>query len=90
MPLKHHSLTSRWLISLGLYSKLLSLLSLQRYPEYYEVIPEPIDLKTIGMRIVNGDYTALTQCEDDLNLMCKNAMTFNEPGSQVWTMALKL
>ena len=56
---------------------------MQRYPEYYEVIPEPIDLKTIGMRIVNGDYTALTQCEDDLNLMCKNAMTFNEPGSQV-------
>ena len=55
----------------------------QRYPEYYEVIPEPIDLKTIAMKIVNGDYNNLNQCEDDLNLMCKNAMTFNEPGSQV-------
>ena len=80
MPLNHLALRSRRRISLVLYNKLLSL---QRYPEYYEVIPEPIDLKTIGMRIVNGDYTALTQCEDDLNLMCKNAMTFNEPGSQV-------
>jgi hypothetical protein len=25
------------------------------------VIPEPIDLKTIATKIVNGDYTALTQ-----------------------------
>ena len=55
----------------------------QRYPEYYQVITEPIDLKTIATKIVEGEYTTINQCEDDLNLMCKNAMTFNEPGSQV-------
>ncbi len=47
------------------------------------MITEPIDLKTIATKIVDGEYTAITQCEDDLYQMCKNAMTFNEPGSQV-------
>jgi hypothetical protein len=47
------------------------------------VINEPIDLKTIAAKIVDNEYTTLNQCEDDLYLMCRNAMTFNEPGSQV-------
>ncbi len=58
--------------------------SQKRYPEYYQVIKEPIDLKTIASHIVEGKYESLTQLEEDINLMCKNAQTFNEPGSQIY------
>jgi hypothetical protein len=56
--------------------------SQKRYPEYFQVIDQPIDLKTIASKIVNGSYTNINQCEEDLNQMCKNAMTFNEPGME--------
>lgn len=56
----------------------------QRYPEYYKVITDPIDLKTIATKIRDVDYTNLTELEDDLLLMVKNAQAFNEPGSQIY------
>ncbi|XP_064633737.1 protein polybromo-1-like isoform X4 [Lineus longissimus] len=55
-----------------------------RYPEYYKVIKEPIDLKTIAMRIQDNQYRSLDHLEKDLALMCKNARTFNEPGSIIY------
>jgi hypothetical protein len=57
---------------------------LQRYPEYYNVIKEPIDLKTIAMRIQDNQYRSLDHLEKDMLLMCKNARTFNEPGSVIY------
>ena len=55
-----------------------------RYPEYYKVITEPIDLKIIAGKIVDNKYEDLTQLEDDIGQMCKNAQMFNEPGSQIY------
>ena len=55
---------------------------LQRYPEYYEHISDAIDLKTIGTKIQNEEYGQLSDLEEDLIKMTKNAMLFNEPGSQ--------
>ena len=55
-----------------------------RYPEYYKVITEPIDLKIIAGKIVDNKYEDLTQLEDDIRQMCKNAQMFNEPGSQIY------
>ncbi|XP_074113520.1 protein polybromo isoform X2 [Cotesia typhae] len=54
------------------------------YPEYYDVIENPIDLKTIARRIQEGTYSYLSEMERDLMLMCRNACQFNEPGSQIY------
>ncbi|XP_020708055.1 protein polybromo-1 isoform X4 [Athalia rosae] len=54
------------------------------YPEYYEVIENPVDLKTVARRIQEGAYASLIEMERDLMLMCRNACQFNEPGSQIY------
>lgn len=59
-------------------------MAFQRYPEYYEHISDAIDLKTIGTKIQNGEYELLLELEEDLIKMTKNAMLFNEPGSQIY------
>ena len=58
--------------------------SQKRYPEYYKVITEPIDLKIIATKIVENKYANMNQLEDDIGQMCKNAQLFNEPGSQIY------
>ncbi|KAI1296750.1 Protein polybromo-1 [Halotydeus destructor] len=60
------------------------------YPDYFDVIKEPIDLKTIGARIQAGHYVGINDLEKDLLLMIKNAKHYNEPGSQVYRDALTL
>ena len=47
--------------------------SQKRYPEYYKVIDNPMDLKTIATKITENKYANLTELEDDISLMCKNA-----------------
>lgn len=64
--------------------------SKKKYPEYYEVIENPIDLKTIAMKIQNNEYSNLNEMEKDLTLMAKNACLFNEPGSQIYKNAKAL
>lgn len=43
-----------------------------------------MDLKTIASHIQNNEYKSLSELEDDLQTMTKNAMLFNEPGSQIY------
>ncbi|XP_060898960.1 polybromo 1, like [Labrus mixtus] len=54
------------------------------YPDYYAVIKEPIDLRTIAQRIQIGYYKSVNAMAKDVDLMAKNAKTYNEPGSQVF------
>ncbi|XP_041130256.1 protein polybromo-1-like isoform X3 [Polyodon spathula] len=54
------------------------------YPDYYAIIKEPIDLKTIAQRIQGGFYKSVTAMAKDIDLLVKNAKTYNEPGSQVF------
>lgn len=54
------------------------------YPDYYEVIENPIDLKQIATKIQASEYTSLNDMEKDLLLMIKNACTYNETGSQIY------
>uniref|UniRef100_A0A8C6V9I5 Protein polybromo-1 n=1 Tax=Naja naja TaxID=35670 RepID=A0A8C6V9I5_NAJNA len=54
-----------------------------QYPDYYAIIKEPIDLKTIAQRIQNGSYKSI-HVTKDIDLLVKNAKTYNEPGSQVF------
>lgn len=87
----------------------------QHYPDYYAIIKEPIDLRTIAQRIQvcpfccdcvlclfpssqkyrkltstliflsqSGSYKNVNAMAKDIDLLAKNAKTYNEPGSQVF------
>lgn len=53
------------------------------YPDYYKLILEPIDMKTIGKKIKQDKYPSVTALVEDFNLMFTNARHYNEPGSEV-------
>lgn len=53
------------------------------YPNYYNVILEPMDLKTIKHNIHNERYVTEEALMDDMKLMFRNARHYNEEGSQV-------
>ncbi|CAD0205494.1 unnamed protein product [Chrysodeixis includens] len=73
-----------------LYPAFQFLPSKRRYPEYFNVIESPIDLKTIAQKIQGGEYLTLLDLEKDLLLMVRNACHFNEPGSQIYKDAKTL
>uniref|UniRef100_A0A4W4EDK0 Protein polybromo-1 n=1 Tax=Electrophorus electricus TaxID=8005 RepID=A0A4W4EDK0_ELEEL len=55
-----------------------------QYPDYYAIIKDPIDLKTIAQRIQIGYYKSVNHMAKDIDLLVRNAKTYNEPGSQVF------
>ncbi|KAM4613208.1 protein polybromo-1-like [Polymixia lowei] len=55
-----------------------------QYPDYYAIIKEPIDLKIIAQKIQMGHYRSVGAMAKDIDLLAKNAKTYNEPGSQVF------
>ena len=61
-----------------------SLRCMQKYAEYYEVIKDPLDLRTVAKRIQSCVYGSLDEMTKDLLLIVQNARTFNEPGSQIY------
>uniref|UniRef100_A0A1Q3F0S5 Putative chromatin remodeling complex rsc subunit rsc1/polybromo n=1 Tax=Culex tarsalis TaxID=7177 RepID=A0A1Q3F0S5_CULTA len=60
------------------------------YPDYYDVIDHPIDLKCVAVKIQTNAYATLNDMEKDLLQIVKNACTFNEPGSQIYKDAKTL
>ncbi|CAF2674160.1 unnamed protein product [Rotaria sp. Silwood2] len=56
------------------------------YPDYYEIIQRPIDLK----RIESRQYSSINDLSNDLQLMLDNACLYNEPGSTIYRDALSL
>lgn len=64
--------------------------SKREYPDYYEIIEHPIDLKFIATKIQTNAYLSLAEMEKDLLQMTKNACIFNEPGSQIYKDAKTL
>lgn len=53
------------------------------YPDYYKVILEPMDLKTIEHNIRSDKYMTEDAMVEDMKLMFRNARHYNEEGSQV-------
>ena len=53
------------------------------YPDYYKLVLEPIDMKTIEKKIKQDKYISVEDMIDDFKLMFNNARHYNEPGSQV-------
>lgn len=53
------------------------------YPDYYKVILEPMDLRTIEHNIRSDKYMTEDQMVEEMKLMFRNARHYNEEGSQV-------
>lgn len=53
------------------------------YPDYYKVILEPVDLRTIEHNIRTDKYMTEDAMVEDMKLMFRNARHYNEEGSQV-------
>mmetsp|Transcript_18606 Transcript_18606/g.23447 ORF Transcript_18606/g.23447 Transcript_18606/m.23447 type:complete len:569 (+) Transcript_18606:3-1709(+) len=54
------------------------------YPDYYMIIKNPIDLRTIHQRIKKNDYKSIDNFEEDFKLLFDNARTYNVEGSIVF------
>ncbi|CAO1626933.1 unnamed protein product [Jaminaea pallidilutea] len=59
-------------------------------PGYYTVIKEPMDLKTLGERVSQGQYTTIERFRSDFLLITRNAKAFNPPGTIYHVQAQKL
>lgn len=53
------------------------------YPDYYKIILEPMDLRTIDHNIRADKYLSEEAMMEDMRLMFRNARHYNEEGSQV-------
>lgn len=60
------------------------------YPDYYEIIKNPIDMEKIFSKIKTQQYSGLDDLTVDFLLMFKNACTYNETDSQIYKDAVKL
>ncbi|OZJ04686.1 hypothetical protein BZG36_02542 [Bifiguratus adelaidae] len=63
--------------------------SKEEYPEYYQVIENPISLEQIQQKMRNG-YKTLEDFEKDMWRLFENALFFNEEGSQIYKDAKRL
>jgi hypothetical protein len=59
-------------------------------PDYLEKISQPMDFSTMRGRIDSHHYHTIDQFEDDFQLMINNCLTYNEPGSVLYRIGLKL
>lgn len=54
------------------------------YPDYYEVIKQPIHMEKIAATLKNNGYENLDDLISDFILMFDNACKYNEPDSQIY------
>lgn len=54
------------------------------YPNYYEVIAEPIDFLEIEAKIRNDQYNKEGECITDFKVMFANCRQFNEENSPIY------
>ena len=62
----------------------------KEFPDYFEVIKNPIDFEKIGSKIKQNVYVTIDDCLADFILMFDNACKYNEPDSQIYKDALTL
>ncbi|KAJ1465733.1 Bromodomain-containing protein, partial [Baffinella frigidus] len=51
--------------------------------DYLEVIRDPLDLGTIRARLEANSYSTMGEMADEVRLTFRNALTFNEDGSNL-------
>ena len=60
------------------------------YPDYYQVIHNPVALQPLKKSVNQGAIATFDEFLDQLLLMCSNAKTYNQEGSFVYTDAEKI
>ncbi|KAF0686536.1 Aste57867_21666 [Aphanomyces stellatus] len=60
------------------------------YPDYYTLIPDPMDLATIEDKILGDEYDEMTFFVDDVQLVWKNCFAYNGEVAPIAAMARKL
>jgi chromatin structure-remodeling complex subunit RSC1/2 len=60
------------------------------YPHYYQEIKEPLAMDTIKKKAKRKKYNSLDHFMKDVDLMFKNAMTYNVDGSEIYEDAKAL
>lgn len=58
--------------------------------DYPEVIKKPMDLGTVTTKLESGEYSNVEKFAADVRLVWKNALVYNQPGSEIYITAEKL
>uniref|UniRef100_A0A182MT35 Polybromo-1 n=1 Tax=Anopheles culicifacies TaxID=139723 RepID=A0A182MT35_9DIPT len=64
--------------------------SKSEYPDYYDIIKDPIDIEKIEKKLRQQIYESVDDMAADFMLMFENACKYNEPDSQIYKDALCL
>lgn len=64
--------------------------SRHKYPDYYELIKKPIDIKRILAKVEECKYADMDELEKDFMQLCKNAQTYNEEASLIYEDSIVL
>ncbi|KAI9002331.1 putative histone acetyltransferase, partial [Gaertneriomyces semiglobifer] len=59
-------------------------------PDYYEIIKQPMDLRTMGERLADDKYQTAEDFEADFSLIVKNCKIYNDDGTQYVRCANRL
>jgi Transcription factor involved in chromatin remodeling, contains bromodomain len=59
-------------------------------PDYYEIIRDPIDLRTMQERVNSGYYDNIAKFVDDVERMFRNCKIYNKRDTVYYKMAEKL
>lgn len=62
----------------------------KEFPDYFEVIKNPIDFEKVNAKVKQSVYTTVDECLSDFMLMFDNACKYNEPDSQIYKDAITL
>ncbi|RKP12357.1 Bromodomain-containing protein, partial [Piptocephalis cylindrospora] len=62
--------------------------SAEDVPDYYEVIPHPMDFSTLESKI--PDYEDFSQFVHDASLIFTNCMTYNKPNTPYFRLARRI
>jgi hypothetical protein len=54
------------------------------YPDYYEIIPQPMSFDIVEAKIKAGQYGSEKNFQRDVNGIFANAKYYNEDRSQIW------
>jgi len=71
----------------GYIDAFLDLPSKSAYPDYYELIKNPICMRQIQTKINKKQYQNLKQFKSDITLLCNNCRQYNEDGSVLYNDA---
>ena len=59
-------------------------------PDYFHIIKQPMDLSTIQYKLDSKKYKDVSEFSSDVELVFKNACTYNPPTSDIYKMATTL